>query len=330
MTARSSRRHAAVSQDRIPGANSCSTGPGHMPISAPDCAYYPEAGLAPCRSRRPRARSSARRRAATPAAPPPAECRRRPGPRARAARRPTLLFPSVDESRGAAGRRASCCARIASSTGAIDGYADFDGFLARSRREAQEGQARAAPRAPKPASPSDRCTGMEIDAGLLGDGLTPVSAARSARPRSEPYLNRAFFRSWPTRLPEALLVIEAVCRGAGRRGGRYSSVGADTLYGRYWGSRGRFPQPALRDLLLPGHRVLHRARPAALRTRHTGRTQDQPRLPAGIAPGPRTGWPTARFRGRDRGVPRREARPRRCTTCGSRRITCPSAATGSR
>ena len=40
-------------------------------------------------------------------------------------------------------------------------------------------------------------------------------------------------------------------------------------------------RPAFRGLLLPGHRLLHPPRPAALRTGRPGRTQDRPRIPAG-------------------------------------------------
>ena len=48
-------------------------------------------------------------------------------------------------------------------------------------------------------------------------------------------------------------------------------------------------QPAFRNLLPPGHRVLHRARHPALRARHAGRAQGEPRLRAGQRPGPCTG-----------------------------------------
>ena len=46
-----------------------------------------------------------------------------------------------------------------------------------------------------------------------------------------------------------------------------------TLFGRYWGAGGRLSQPAFRDLLSPGDRVLHRAGTDALRARHPGRAQ---------------------------------------------------------
>src|SRR5690606_3033542 len=44
------------------------------------------------------------------------------------------------------------------------------------------------------------------------------------------------------------------------------------------GQRRRFPQPALRDLLLPRHRLLHPRRLAAVRAGHARRAQDRARL----------------------------------------------------
>ena len=44
------------------------------------------------------------------------------------------------------------------------------------------------------------------------------------------------------------------------------------------GQRRGLPQPALRDLLLPRHRVLHPRAAREVRARHAGRAQDQPRL----------------------------------------------------
>ena len=66
------------------------------------------------------------------------------------------------------------------------------------------------------------------------------------------------------------------------------------------------PQPAFRDLLSPGHRLLHRARHHALRARHAGRTQGEPRLRSGHHLVACTGSST-----------RASARPS-ATTCGAK------------
>ena len=54
---------------------------------------------------------------------------------------------------------------------------------------------------------------------------------------------------------------------------------ADTLFGRYWGAE-RVPQSAFRNLLLPGNRLLHRAR---LRRFEPG-TQGEHKIARGFEP----------------------------------------------
>ena len=75
-----------------------------------------------------------------------------------------------------------------------------------------------------------------------------------------PYLTRDFFsppgrRAWRD---QTLLVMA-------KQDGRYIAgalnlFGEGVLFGRNWGASGLCPLPAFRDLLLPGHRLRHRAR----------------------------------------------------------------------
>jgi len=88
----------------------------------------------------------------------------------------------------------------------------------------------------------------------------------------EPDLSRAMFRALPRALGERFMVKTCARRRRHRGSGGLlleSGGAVRSLLGRVRGS----PQPAFRNLLSPGNRVLHRARHWALRARHAGRTQ---------------------------------------------------------
>jgi predicted N-acyltransferase len=98
--------------------------------------------------------------------------------------------------------------------------------------------------------------------------------------QSTPYLTRDFFERIGAALPDNMLLVigsrngRRICAALGLHDG-------ETLWGRYWGTREFRLRPALRSLLLPVHRVLHRAAARAVRRRSTGRAQARTRAAAG-------------------------------------------------
>ena len=158
-------------------------------------------------------------------------------------------------------------------------YASFDDFLATFRSEKRKKALRERRRvAGERHRRSARCTGEEIDARLW-DIVFGFSAGTFAVRGHEHYLNAEFFRAVSAALPGAVVVKLAEYRGhADRR--------RDLLPRRrhavrpLLGRGGGVSQPAFRDLLLPGHRVLHRARPA----RFEPGTQGEHKVPRGFEP----------------------------------------------
>ena len=116
-----------------------------------------------------------------------------------------------------------------------DGYADFDGFLdalsSRKRKAIRKERARAQ-------------DGMRI-VRLSGDAITRdhwdafwiFYQDTGARKWGTPYLTRSAFDALHARMGEKLLLIFAYADGDDREpiAGALNIVGADTLYGRYWG-----------------------------------------------------------------------------------------------
>ncbi len=117
------------------------------------------------------------------------------------------------------------------------------------------------------------------------DGYLPCAAAlrlRHARAQLPP--------AWPRALPELRVLPgdgahagrcadgEAGVPRGGAGGGRRIPCFAGHAVRPLLGRDRQLPQPAFRDLLPPGHRVLHRARHSPLRARHAGRAQDRARL----------------------------------------------------
>ena len=111
------------------------------------------------------------------------------------------------------------------------------------------------------------------------DDLYPLYADTFARHGHAPYLTHGFFLELARTLP-AHLMLKVASLDDALVGLAIFLVGSDTLYGRYWGSERQLPQPAFRDLLLPGHRLLHRARPCALRAGNARRAQGRARVRA--------------------------------------------------
>jgi predicted N-acyltransferase len=148
-----------------------------------------------------------------------------------------ILFPVVDEL-AAVQHSGFVLRRDCQFHWHNDAFADFDAFLARfsaaKRKKARRDRRRVAE-----AGIRFRCRGGgELDEGrwqtihaLIGRTFTDRG--------SELYFNCAFFQRLARALPDDLLVVEA----------EYASnlvaaavfyVGADTLYGRYWGCNGHF------------------------------------------------------------------------------------------
>ena len=111
-------------------------------------------------------------------------------------------------------------------------YASFDDFLAslkHSKRKSIRKERR------------DACEGLEIRA-LRGDEIGPSDwdamwafyQDTGSRKWGRPYLTRAFFDLIGERMGDKVLLFLAY-RGSRRIAGALNFIGADTLYGRYWG-----------------------------------------------------------------------------------------------
>jgi len=118
------------------------------------------------------------------------------------------------------------------------GYSDFDDFLGRlsSRKRKAIRKERAA-----------ACEGLEI-VTLRGAEIEPVHwdamwhfyQETGSRKWGRPYLTRAFFDGIGEAVGEAALMFLAL-RGEQPVAGALNFIGADTLYGRYWGALGDLP-----------------------------------------------------------------------------------------
>ena len=120
-----------------------------------------------------------------------------------------------------------------------NGYASYDDFLAElasRKRKALKKERREA-----------LASGIEIE-WLTGSDITEAAwdafftfyLDTGSRKWGTPYLNRAFFSLMSERLADQVLLVMA------KRNGRYVAgalnfIGADTLYGRYWGCREEHP-----------------------------------------------------------------------------------------
>ena len=248
-------------------------------------------------------------------------------PRAsRACMRCSSMSPRARRARSAAG----CCGATASSTGATAAIGDFEDYLAsftaekrkkarRERRRVAEAGHRASRPASAPSSMSallDRIYELHRDT-FLRHGHEPYLIARLLQPRSRARCGRRCMVKlavhgrdrWPRRSSSR-------CRGCALR----------ALLGR----GGGLPQPALRDLLSPGHRVLHRARhwgassPARRASTRSRAVSSPP------SPGRRTTSPIGRFRAAIARLPRARGRRGRCLRHRGAGRTCPTAGAATR
>jgi len=96
---------------------------------------------------------------------------------------------------------------------------------------------------------------------------------------STPYLNLEFFLRVAAAMPENLLLILGYRKS--RRWRPHSTSSARRRCMAVTGARRNFTPAAFRNLLLPGHRVLHRQQDCGVRRRRAGRTQTRARTVAG-------------------------------------------------
>ena len=180
----------------------------------------------------------------------------------RAAACPRCTSTSSTES--AAGRRSTPAgwpAPTCSSTGATTGLARFRRLPRRARPAASaRPSAPSARRSRAPASRSARCTATR-PARTTSPRCTRSTCTTQSDKGNRPALTLEFFRHLAAAMPRALLLVLAEREGEPIAGALFLR-GGDTLYGRYWGATRSAAGPALRDLLLPGHRLLPARRPA--------------------------------------------------------------------
>ena len=122
---------------------------------------------------------------------------------------------------------------------ANEGYGDFDAFLAALRQRKRKAIRRERRIATEGGIEILRLTGAALDEEAW-DAFYAFYRDTGQRKWGMPYLSRAFFTLLGRRMGEAVLLIMA------RRGGRWIAgalnvIGADALYGRYWGAAEDIP-----------------------------------------------------------------------------------------
>jgi predicted N-acyltransferase len=157
------------------------------------------------------------------------------------------------------------------------GYASFAEFLEALSRDKRKKIRQERRRVAEAGVVLKRLTGREARAADW-DFFTACYRRTYREHRSTPYLDRAFFGMIAERMPDHLLLVIA------ERDGRPIAAaldvfGAGVAVRALLGQHGARSRPAFRGLLLPGDRVLHRARHRALRGRGAGRAQARARLP---------------------------------------------------
>ena len=162
------------------------------------------------------------------------------------------------------------------------GYRDFADFLAGLHaRQAKEGQAGAAQGSPRPACRFERRRGRDDQRGDW-EFFYRCYDHTYREHHSTPYLTASLLRPHRRDASPTTSCSSSVSReGRSASAPRSASTTAQTLWGRYWGTARIRVRPALRGVLLPVDRVLHRAGPRALRRRRAGRAQACARPAAG-------------------------------------------------
>ena len=100
----------------------------------------------------------------------------------------------------------------------------------------------------------------------------------AGRKWGNPYLNREFFCRLGETMADRVVLVMAETGAGELVGGALNLLGADALYGRYWGCVEFLPLSALRGVLLSGDRLCDRTRARACRGRSAGRAQGAARL----------------------------------------------------
>ena len=118
------------------------------------------------------------------------------------------------------------------------GYVDFDAFLGEFTAEKRKKAKRERRRVAEAGITFQKVAGRNITTQLWKQ-LMPLYASSFWRRGREPYLNEAFFVRLGEVLPDSILAVVAMLRGE-PVATALCFRGADTLYGRYWGSLGDF------------------------------------------------------------------------------------------
>ena len=118
------------------------------------------------------------------------------------------------------------------------GYGDFDAFLGEFTAEKRKKAKRERRRVAEAGITFQKVAGRNITTQLWKQ-LMPLYASSFWRRGREPYLNEAFFVRLGEVLPDSILAVVAMLRGE-PVATALCFRGADTLYGRYWGSLGDF------------------------------------------------------------------------------------------
>ena len=142
------------------------------------------------------------------------------------------------------------------------GYGSFEEYLGSFTAEKRKKARRERRRVADAGVRFETRFGAELDEHLL-DRIYALHRDTFLRHGHEPYLTRGFFTAIARALPEAFMVKLAL-HGRTVVAAAIFFVGGRCALRALLGCGGGLSQPALRDLLSPGNRVLHRARTRAL------------------------------------------------------------------
>lgn len=119
-----------------------------------------------------------------------------------------------------------------------EGYGGFEDFLAGFTAEKRKKLRRERRRIAEAGITCRTISGSQLDVVTL-DVIYRLHAMTFADHGNAPYLNRAFFTELVRRMPESL-VVELASMGSEPVACAIMLRSADTLYGRYWGTSGKF------------------------------------------------------------------------------------------